>query len=92
MKPSQVQKLHQQGLMRNNLIHAVTMFDMRNKHKPDYNPYALSQYIATIDDALDDLKAGEQAREAFTKRFNGQLLDIVLKTAGLSKATKEEKL
>jgi hypothetical protein len=72
------------------LVHALTAHDRKQAGKPSYNPYALGQYFARIEDIDKDIAAGANVRDALTAAFCGRLLDVALKAVGESKSTIDE--
>ena len=46
------------------LMHAVTEYDRKQSTRKGYNPYALPQYFAAVNDALADIAAGTSPRAA----------------------------
>ena len=78
---------------RNQLLHAVTQYDIKESRKKYYNIYALAQYIMAVDRARDTMADdGLDLRAALITCFNGRLLDVCLKAVGLPTSTKQEQM
>ena len=76
--------------LRFQLVTAVTEFDRRESAKPHYNIYALPQYLARVDEVLDDVRSGADVREAVAAGFTGRLLNSVMRAVKLGPATLSE--
>lgn len=68
--------------IKSQLIHAVTEYDRRASKRRGYNPYALGQYLARIDDVCADIARGASARKALCAGLSDRLLDHCLKAIG----------
>lgn len=77
--------------LKNKLISAVTQYDEKElkrsikNPRAHYNPYALNQYLARVNDIEDDVDAGADPAKAITAGFSGRLRNAVLKAAGFEK-------
>ena len=78
------------GDLRFDLVHALTTYDTAQSKRPGYNRHALPIYFEALDDALAYVDKGKPVREALTRCFNGRLLDVCLKAAGLERSTRDE--
>lgn len=72
------------------LIHAVTRYDRRQSKRPDYNRYALPQYLQRVKEVADDVERGANVRDAILAGFSGRLADVCLKFIGQPAATEED--
>jgi len=72
------------------LVHVVTEYDRKQQGKRGYNPYALPQYLARVQEVLEDIKNGANVREAIVAGFLGRLQDVCLKAVGEAKGTDDE--
>lgn len=77
-------------ILRAKLVSALTQYDVRQAAKPGYNPHALAQYLARIDDVIADIEAGADVRAAIVAGFSGRLATAALKAAGLGAITRNE--
>lgn len=75
------------GTIRTALVHAATQYDIRQSKRRGYNPYALAQYLARIEDVELDIAAGQTPRAALYAAFNDRLLDTLLTAIGEPKQT-----
>lgn len=77
------------------LVSAATQYDAkeqarcRKNPRANYNPYALPQYFARIDEVIANIEAGAQVRPAIVAGFTGRLRDAFLKAAGEPKFNAE---
>jgi len=71
--------------MKQILIHAVTEYDRKQSAKRGWNPYALTQYRARIEE-VDQEPAPAYAA------FTGRMLDVCLKAVGQAKSTDNEQM
>lgn len=76
--------------MKNKLISAATKYDARQAKGKRYNPYALGQYFARIDEIEKDITNGASPRDAICAGFTGSLLNAMLKAANLEKPSDDE--
>lgn len=76
--------------LRASLVHGLTRYDRRRVNRRDYNPYALAQYLARIDEIMEDIDRGATPRAAVIAAFSGQLCDVALKAIGEAPAGREE--
>lgn len=73
------------------LVSAATRYDekeqarARKNPRAHYNPYALPQYFARIEEVAANVKAGAEVRPAIIAGFSGSLRNAMLKAAGLPK-------
>ena len=67
------------------LIHAVTQYDQKQSKKKCYNCYALPQYIARVQEVVEDIDRGADIRQAITRGFLGSLGNVCLKALDLPK-------
>ncbi len=74
------------------IVSALTGYDNKqaSNKRGLYNPWALPQYFKAVDAAEERIAGGKDLRTAICYSFNGRLLDVVLKAAGLAKATNDE--
>ena len=72
------------------LVHAVTEYDRKQSTRKGYNMWALPQYLRAIDNVEREIADGMELRPAITHNFCGRLLDVVLKSVGLSQSTDAE--
>ena len=56
------------------LISAATEYDRKQSTKRSYNPYALSQYFAAIDEVILEVDRGVSVETALAHHFNDRLL------------------
>lgn len=75
---------------RQSLVSAATRYDERQSKGKRYNPYALGQYFARIDDICADVANGADLRDAICAGFTGSLLNAMLKAANLQKPSDDE--
>jgi hypothetical protein len=61
------------------LIAAVTEWDRKQSGKRGYNPYALAQYFAAVEEAMILVGKGISPAVALRSVFNDRLLDYCLK-------------
>ena len=61
------------------LITAVTEYDRKQSSKRGYNPHALGQYLAAIDEALGLVSKGKSIEYALSATFTDRLLNICLR-------------
>lgn len=66
------------------LAGAVTAYDRRREKRPDYNRYALPQYLGRVADVCEDIAAGAAPRAAILAGFHGPILLACLKAIGES--------
>lgn len=78
------------GTIKYALIHAATMYDVKQSTKRGYNRYAIGQYLNRIDEVLADIDAGATPRQALIAGFSDRLLDHLLRAIGEPKFTREE--
>lgn len=76
--------------IRDKLIAAVTEYDRKQSTKKQYNRYALAQYLARVDEVMDDIANGASVRDAVFAGFVGQLGDACMRSLGLPIVTKDE--
>ena len=76
--------------IKNQLVSAATQYDQRQSRKASYNPYALGQYFARIDEVCADVEAGASPRAALCAGFHDRLLDVLLKAIGEKPHNREE--
>jgi len=67
------------------LIHAVTQYDQKQSKKKCYNCYALPQYIARVQEVVNDIDRGADIRQAIASGFLGSLRNVCLKALDLPK-------
>jgi hypothetical protein len=72
------------------LVHAATAYDRRQSKSKRYNPYALAQYLARIDEVEQDVAAGAEPRAALCAAFTGSLLSTMLRAIEAPAATPAE--
>lgn len=66
--------------IRPKIVHALTQYDIKQSTRKGYNRYAMAQYFAALDEALQNIINGDQLPEdAFRDVFNEPLLTIVWK-------------
>lgn len=65
--------------LRARLTNALTAHDERQSAKRGYNPYALAQYLARIDDVIAHVEAGKPIDAALDAAFNDRVLAIARK-------------
>jgi hypothetical protein len=68
---------------------ALTTYDRKQSTKKYYNPYALGLYLQALE-RCERMATKHDLRLCLLNCFNGKLLDVLLKTAGLPLSTKEE--
>lgn len=68
--------------IRHALTHALTAYDEKESRKKHWNPYALPQYLARVDDIMADIEAGADPAAAICAGFSGRLQSLCLKAAG----------
>ncbi|RPJ39984.1 MAG: hypothetical protein EHM35_00700 [Planctomycetaceae bacterium] len=80
------------------LVNAATAYDGkehdaadRNPRRRHYNPHALPQYLARVDEIVADMQRGAAPREAILQGFSGRLGDAFLKALGLPASDKAER-
>jgi hypothetical protein len=76
--------------IKDKLVHAATRYDERESKKAGYNPYALGQYFARIDEVSADIERGADPRAAIVAGFNGRLASAMLKAIGQGAISKGE--
>lgn len=76
--------------MRFKLSMALTTYDRKQSTKKYHNIYALGLYLQALERCEKLADQGHELRLCLLNCFNGRLLDILLKTAGLPLSTKEE--
>lgn len=64
---------------RDKLIHAATEYDRKQSTRRGYNPYALSQYFAAIDETMAQVDKGVSIKTALAENFNDRLLTVLVK-------------
>lgn len=72
------------------IINAFTDYDMKQKGKKGYNPYALGHYCAALDNVREYLDNGLTLRQAIIKSYLGRLCDAILRRLELPVMTKDE--
>jgi len=72
----------QNARLRLALVSAATQFDAKQAKKRYWNPYALPQYLARIDDVMADIEHGAPIRAALLAGFSDRLLSAMLKAVG----------
>lgn len=72
------------------LIHAATAYDRRQASGKRYNPYALAQYFARIEEIESDIAKGAPPRAALCAAFTGPLLTAMLKAINETPPTRDE--
>ena len=70
--------------LRARLVSAATQFDRRAQTRRGWNPYALPQYLARIDEVIADVRAGADPRAAIIAGFCDRLRDALLKACGFA--------
>jgi predicted metal-binding transcription factor (methanogenesis marker protein 9) len=71
----------------------VTQYDVKQSQKKGYNIYALAQYLMAVDRARDAMAdEGLDLRTALIHCFNGRLLDVCLRAAGVATSTRAEQM
>lgn len=70
--------------LRARLVSAATLYDRRAKNRRGWNPYALGQYLARIDEVAADVRAGAEPRAAIVAGFCDRLRDAMLRACGLA--------
>jgi hypothetical protein len=72
------------------LVHAVIEYDRKQSTKRGYNHYALAIYLGRVEEIIEDIAAGADARSAIVAGFSGRLADACLRSLGLPITTREE--
>lgn len=67
--------------VRNLIINAITDYDIRQSKKRGYNPYALAQYYAAMDEVENAVARGVDLMDAIGRAFTDRLHDCVAKAA-----------
>jgi hypothetical protein len=65
--------------MKDKLIHALTQYDIKQSTRRGYNHYALAQYFAAVDEAMELVAAGKPVDVALRAVFSDRVLDVCLK-------------
>jgi len=73
------------------VLNAVTEYDQKQAGKPGYNPFALAQYIAKLEDFQALLESGVTIKRAIMKCFIGRLMTKVGREFGLKYTPREVK-
>lgn len=76
--------------IKDQLIHAVAVYDRRQAKRQSYNPYALGICFERVDRIMADIKHGADPRLAIIAGFSDRLRDHVLRSMGYPIATREE--
>ena len=78
------------GTVKTALVHALTVYDEKQSRGARYNPYALPQYFARIDQVCADIENGANPRDAICAAFTGTVLNACLRAIGANKPTHDE--
>ena len=73
------------------LMHVLVEYDRKQSKKPFYNMWALPQYMKRLDDVEKDIAAGTPVRKAIIAGFCGPVVNKLLKAAGESNCTDQER-
>lgn len=65
--------------LRQKLVSALTEYDRKQSKRKHYNPYALAQYFAALDEALEDYEVSGDINKSLEKYFCDRVLTVVLK-------------
>lgn len=76
--------------LRTAMLNAIMRFDEKEKNKKGYNAYALPQYLARLNEVIEDINGGANIRDAIVAGFNGRLANNILKAAGQSVYTEQD--
>ena len=74
--------------LRARLVSAATLYDRRAQTRRGWNPYALGQYLARIDEVVSDVRAGAEPRAAIVAGFCDRLRDAMLRGCGFAVAAR----
>ena len=77
-------------ITRNKIVSALISYDKKQSTRKGYNPYALPQYLAAVDNVESRMAKGYTLREAIIKSYLDRLCDAVLRALGLELMTKDE--
>lgn len=66
-------------IIKDRLIHAATEYDRKQSTKRGYNPFALGQYFAAIDETMSEVEKGISVQAALANHFNDRLLTALVK-------------
>lgn len=78
--------------IKDKLVFALTTFDRKQSARKGWNPYALGQYFARIDEVCQEIDNGKTPRQALLAGFSDRVLDVCLLSIGEKPATKDEVL
>ncbi len=70
--------------LRARLVTAATLYDRRAQARRGWNPYALGQYLARIDEVVSDVRAGAEPRAAIVAGFCDRFRDAMLRACGFA--------
>lgn len=76
--------------IRARLLSALTNYDRKQAGKRGYNPYALPQYLARLDEVMADIGRGAEMRAALVAAFTGRLADACLRAVSAAITTNDE--
>ena len=74
------------------VLNSVTEYDRKQAGKPGYNPFALAQYIAKLEDFQTLLESGVTIKRAIMKCFVGRLMTKDGREFGLKYTPREVKI
>lgn len=66
-------------IIKDKLIHAATEYDRKQSARRGYNPSALAQYFAAIDETMSAVEKGVSIDHALENHFNDRLLTVLQK-------------
>ena len=72
------------------ILNALTKYDEKQSRRKFYNSYAFGQYCGALQNTQRHCDNGVHIRDALLNCFCGRLLDVVLKSVGMSIATASE--
>ena len=75
---------------RQSLVSAAIKYDARQAKGKRWNPYALPQYLARIEEIEKDVTNGASLRDAICAGFTGNLLNTFLRAVKLEKPSDDE--
>jgi hypothetical protein len=65
--------------LRQRLTSIVTLYDMAQSNRRDYNPYALGIYLERANRVADEVAAGEPLEVCLSRGFSDRLLAYIMK-------------
>lgn len=69
------------------LVHTLTAYDRSQAKRKYHNPYALGQYLARVNDVMEDIEKGADPARAIAAGFTDTLAAKCLKACKLEKPT-----